>query len=195
MPKYYSEKRAISQEQKRTQIWNAFLKLINEKQLDDITIQEICDEAQIHRTTFYNHFYDVFDLVGWGVDRILIVLFAGDFHDVNDMADTIISLVTQYRRVFHNLMSTAYKENLQEVITEVFENRFLSIIENESINGIPSYTIVRFVIGGMTRLIIFWFKDPNPDTEQIKKEIKDMLRMISQQYPLQFTKDVRKDLR
>lgn len=37
--------------------------LLNEKSLKKITVRDICKEAQIHHTTFYEHYADIFDLV------------------------------------------------------------------------------------------------------------------------------------
>lgn len=36
--------------------------LLQEKELRDITVQEIADKADISRTTFYNYFLDVYDI-------------------------------------------------------------------------------------------------------------------------------------
>lgn len=40
----------------------SLLKLIAEKPLQNITVAELCREASITRGTFYNHYYDVFDV-------------------------------------------------------------------------------------------------------------------------------------
>lgn len=43
-------------------IIQAYWKQANHKELNKITVAEICREAKIHRTTFYGHFLDVYDL-------------------------------------------------------------------------------------------------------------------------------------
>ncbi len=40
----------------------SLLKLLAEKSLKNVTVAEVCREAQVTRGTFYNHFYDVFDV-------------------------------------------------------------------------------------------------------------------------------------
>lgn len=44
-------------------IENAFLKLLENKQYDDITINQICKTANINRSTFYLHYHDINDLI------------------------------------------------------------------------------------------------------------------------------------
>ena len=43
-------------------IFCAYYKLANSRELNKITVADICREAKIHRTTFYGHFLDVYDL-------------------------------------------------------------------------------------------------------------------------------------
>jgi AcrR family transcriptional regulator len=41
----------------------AFIKLLEEKPFDEITINELCDEAGVRRTTFYKHYKDKHDFL------------------------------------------------------------------------------------------------------------------------------------
>lgn len=49
----------------RTEQWicDAGWKLLREKHVDKVTVQEICRCAQISRNTFYSHFLDKYELV------------------------------------------------------------------------------------------------------------------------------------
>jgi len=44
-------------------IREAFLELMSEKHYTKITVKEVADRADINRTTFYNHYEDIYDLV------------------------------------------------------------------------------------------------------------------------------------
>ncbi len=44
---------------------NALKRLLEKRPLDHITVQNVADEAQVSRNTFYYHFHDIYDLVEW----------------------------------------------------------------------------------------------------------------------------------
>ena len=46
-------------------IADAFVKLVEEKPVDSITINDITNKCGLNRQTFYYHFADIYDLVEW----------------------------------------------------------------------------------------------------------------------------------
>ncbi|MDR2090144.1 MAG: TetR family transcriptional regulator C-terminal domain-containing protein [Clostridiales bacterium] len=44
-------------------IRKAFLELLGKKPINKITVKEICDLADVNRTTFYGNFYDIYDIL------------------------------------------------------------------------------------------------------------------------------------
>ena len=49
-------------EKTKTAIHNTFLELRSKKPLEKITIKELCEKAQINKSTFYSHYRDIYDL-------------------------------------------------------------------------------------------------------------------------------------
>ncbi len=47
----------------RTIIKKAFYELLKEKPVNKITVREICERAEINRSTFYKHYLDCYDLL------------------------------------------------------------------------------------------------------------------------------------
>lgn len=43
-------------------IINAFIELRSRKEIERITIKELCEKAQINKSTFYSHYHDIYDL-------------------------------------------------------------------------------------------------------------------------------------
>ena len=48
----------------------AFLKLLEEKRFEEITVQQLCAEAEIRRATFYTHFADKYDFLAFFIQEI-----------------------------------------------------------------------------------------------------------------------------
>ena len=46
-------------------IMDCFLNMLKRKNIDRVTVTDICEECGINRNTFYYHFQDVYDLVDW----------------------------------------------------------------------------------------------------------------------------------
>lgn len=44
-------------------LFDSLISLLSEKSFEDIRISDICDKAMIHRTTFYKHFEDKYQLL------------------------------------------------------------------------------------------------------------------------------------
>lgn len=49
-------------EKTKKHIINAFIELRSKKALEKITVRELCELAQINKSTFYAHYQDIFDL-------------------------------------------------------------------------------------------------------------------------------------
>lgn len=59
----------------QNRIEKAFVHLIQEKQLHEITVTDICKSAEVNRTTFYANYLDIFDLVDKIGEKMI-----NDFH-------------------------------------------------------------------------------------------------------------------
>ncbi len=49
-------------EKTKRSIYNAFLEVRSKKPLERVTVKELCDKAQINKSTFYVYYDDVYDL-------------------------------------------------------------------------------------------------------------------------------------
>ncbi len=51
-------------------IESVFIEFLQQKELEDITVSEICKAADINRSTFYANFVDIYDLAEKIIDRL-----------------------------------------------------------------------------------------------------------------------------
>ncbi|MBC6315776.1 TetR/AcrR family transcriptional regulator [Listeria grandensis] len=62
-------------------LYETLLKMLEKEELSSITVNDICKEALVHRTTFYKHFYDKYDLLMYVLHEQFQDYFALDIKD------------------------------------------------------------------------------------------------------------------
>lgn len=120
----------------RENIKTAFINLLLVKDFKDITIQNIIDEALIGRSTFYDHYYDKYDLLEQLVNQVLIDFnaFIKDRFQLksdNDFVNFFISMVEYYSKK-RTLFLALLKVNTESV-------NFYSSLTNILKEGCSSY--------------------------------------------------------
>ena len=88
-------------------IQESFIHLLEEKEIAQISVKEICEEADLNRATFYAHYTDVYDLM-------------------KQIQEELIENVNVY-------LSSAMKEGVQAISLEIVEKIFEYIQENAQI--------------------------------------------------------------
>ena len=66
MNKPNNKRRKISQEK----IEKAFVNLVQEKEIKEISVTEICKIAKLNRSTFYANYLDIYDLADKVLEKI-----------------------------------------------------------------------------------------------------------------------------
>ena len=49
-------------EKTKQSIINAFIEIRSRKEVERITVKELCEKARINKSTFYAHYKDIYDL-------------------------------------------------------------------------------------------------------------------------------------
>lgn len=155
---------------KRTyrQLIESFLKLLNEKNFDDISISEICDKADVHRATFYKHFNDKTEFLNFCVQQLLDdVDFAPvlSFPTPENVKESCMSFVkVLFTFIDHNkvLFSAVFSDNhslsfdtaLINIITDFCALKLMQVLE-----GVPDYKAQLFsnFYSGSVIGVIKWY--------------------------------------
>lgn len=89
-------------------LWNALLALMTESDFESITVTEICDHAMVHRTTFYKHYTDKYELLSQGIQNQLHLYFealnlpTGTPVDIIDSFNSLALLVTGFEHMLEH---------------------------------------------------------------------------------------------
>jgi len=161
----------------------AFLDLLETKDLPYITVKEICEKAGVNRSTFYLHYETVGDLLEESTRYVLAQFLAYMPHEPVGMVERIqygpldeLYLVTpaylvpylryirEHKRLFRTAvehaetlgMDSAYKELSQHILLPIFE-RFQVPPENRDY-------LMAFYIQGLMAIIRVWLQHDCTDS-------------------------------
>ena len=144
-------------------LMSALIGLMGKKKLEELTISEICQEADVNRNTFYSHYSSVRELFDEMNGKYLEALFASAkvFDEPND--STIKNLVNVLDKmkekgnltkiIFSEFNSIKYLNTLLQILFPT------SIIDNLKIENLSLEECHAFLIGGITSLILRWIEN------------------------------------
>lgn len=113
----------------QTKLTSTLLTLLSEKNVNDITVLELCQKANINRTTFYKYYKDIPDLVNKTEENLIL-----------DLKKELPNIKRNYLISFSNIIIETINDNkeiysklLGENGDHLFLKKILASIHNESI--------------------------------------------------------------
>ncbi len=170
------------QQKTRESIFNAFSSLLAHKRYSKITVQEIIEEANIGRSTFYAHFETKDDLLkALGTD-IFDHIFSEDLisertHDFssanNDLRDRLTHILYHFKdskRDIKGILSSESGELFLRVIKTYLGQMFARYIVKGNMDGIPEEYVVNHMAGSFVETVKWWMqKDMAQSPEELTR--------------------------
>jgi len=164
----------------RRALQDSLIELMKEKPISKITIKELCENADINRTTFYAHYADQHSLLRQIEDETLSWLKEAipDLFNIMDEHETMKTLVRIFRYIAENnrhlqvLMSEQGDLDFQkQLFTLIYEQCGMSpaAVANADLGAKEDYFI--FVVNGSVGLIRHWLKNDNHQSAREMAEI------------------------
>jgi AcrR family transcriptional regulator len=160
----------------REALRDAFMSLLLERDWDQLSVQDVCDRANVGRSTFYTHFADKEELVVGGFEDLRRMIRAGiagpagagpALHFVRG----ILEHAAEHRRLFQALMG---KRSSQVVLRRVRELVVSLVREDLTALRHPGPLLeptIHFVAGAFIDLLTWWLESRNAlqpaDVEQL----------------------------
>ena len=148
-----------------TKLENAFLKLIMEKPFAKITVNDIVEEAGVHRNTFYYHYQSIPAMLGEICKRMVAKMFIV-YKDVQSPADCILPLVHYSKEnrvaVLHVYDSEA-RPILMDYVRQIgrfsIERYIDNVTEQTGISRHDKEIMTRFYTAGLVGVWTDWVED------------------------------------
>lgn len=146
-------------------IRDAFLELRKKQSLDEIKVNALCEKAMINKTTFYNHYQDIYEL-SEELETEVLDDFLNNFKDIDKMltdSDCFINGMHAALEAENDMLRIVYKDKMDELI-ERMETTIQKYYAKED------RMLISFLIGGSVHLMMK-SKNKNEDVERFLIEV------------------------
>lgn len=103
----------------------SLIELLNEKEINKITIKEICDNADLNRSTFYAHYTDIYELLDEITQDLIshVPMAEGiNTYSISNIEECI-SYIQENKKTFSVLLELGvYRKYLTRKTSEIFKN-------------------------------------------------------------------------
>ena len=161
----------------------AFLRLLEKKDFEYITIREICEEAQLNRSTFYLHYETTRDLLLESVrymNEHFLTYFRSESKQILTRLETCpvselilvtpeylipyLTYIRENKRLFQTVLAKSESINLDETYQKMFRHVFNPIMERFQFTLSERDYVITFYINGIIAVITKWLKNDCQDT-------------------------------
>ena len=149
-------------------IRNAFAKLLTEKDLNDITVKDVAELADINRKTFYNYYTGIYQLVD-EIENDIAAEFGDMIEDLDVMEclrDPMIvfNLLSEMMSKDYDFYSSLFKINVNSVLLKKIAGSMIEIAKNTARKSIKDAdenvldVTIKFIFYGEVLTYHDWFR-------------------------------------
>ena len=148
---------------------NALIDIMKNKSIHMVSIKEICEEADVNRSTFYRHYdtqYDLYDEIIEDIASDIGAIYKNDYTTV-DFLTKVLEYMESKRETILVILSDNGKVSLGEAFV-LFTGRF---IDHNNTSELVTY-VLEFIAAGLTSIIWSWLNKEN------RRPASDVARML-----------------
>jgi AcrR family transcriptional regulator len=159
-------------------------KLMSEKKINNITVKELTDLADVNRSTFYLYYKDIFDMVEQ-IETEMLTDLSTAFEKFRKEANNYENFLTFFTYVFEFIQSNAELSKIllgpdgDYYFIEKFKNAIIQSKPpfDDSVSKIKIHYLRPFIISGCIGVIQQWLEDG------MNVSTKDMATVITEMIP------------
>lgn len=161
----------------------AFLELLEKKDMEYITVKELCETAGVNRSTFYLHYETIGDLLAESVQYMnqkflehMRLRTENFIPKIQECPLDELYLVTptylmpyleyiqQNKRVFRTALKNSGSLRLEETYRRMMRHVFLPILERFQVPEPDQHYMVAFYVSGLMAILSEWLKNDCEDS-------------------------------
>ncbi len=164
----------------RNVLKESLITLLAEKPISAITVKEVCELADINRSTFYTHYADHYDLLGKIEDEITedmnkyLSSYSFTIEEESlKMTQKLMEYITNNKFMFQTLLmkngDPTFEQRLMNIAQRFMMNNWRPVNHLDEVN---SRYLSTFVVSGAINIIKDWIEN---DMDQSPKEMAVMI--------------------
>lgn len=160
----------------------SFMKRLQEKPLQKITITEVCETADINRSTFYTHYKDLYDLLYQIEDDVIEDLsqtLSAYNYTENEEAVEMTEKLLEYLAENHESCQILFSEHgdptFQKKVMMLVHNLLLDSLINSKNAPYTEYLSL-YIVNGVIHVVQSWLKN---GVKESPKEMAQFITMLS----------------
>lgn len=159
----------------------AFLELLEKHRFEEITVIELCKQANIRRATFYSHFADKFEFLSFFIQEIRKEMLTDTLQEKEDVLKIeeyiqensaayydilfhkLIEFFKEHPLLVRNLQNSQMLPTMMEIFAvdlQRYVYGYLSVLSKDTDDALLQMK-AHFYAGGVTQLIKVWMKEPD----------------------------------
>ncbi|WP_270164622.1 TetR/AcrR family transcriptional regulator C-terminal domain-containing protein [Paenibacillus sp. SYP-B4298] len=157
---------------KRTKkhLHNALFEIMEKQPFESITVKQICDLAMVHRTTFYTHFQDKYDLLSQAMRQIAEeeIDFSTFSHSPSQNFKELFAIAAKHKNLFSQLLMEE-RDSLRNLLRrEMGAGIQMDMVNNFSFteNSIEMRIKVEAYVGAVLGVLTWWIENNMPINQE-----------------------------
>jgi AcrR family transcriptional regulator len=166
----------------RLALRDALLSLLADRGWDELNIQEICDRANVGRSTFYIHYRSKEDLLAEGLNdlRDALRLIKPDnaaAHPPLAFMPGLLAHMVEQRQIFKTVIGRRSGHSIERR----FRDMVFQLIEHDlarlSLPSLQHQLLARYTAGGVVDIMAWWVDAPEaPKVDVLERLLKEFVR-------------------
>jgi AcrR family transcriptional regulator len=156
-------------------LWEGLLAELSERRLDDITVNDICERAMVHRTTFYKHYPDKYALLEQGMRQLFDVLTSEEEHRPPSAYSPenpppyfvhLFEHAAQHQQFYRLMLGGEgigrFQKQVKDYIVDVASTRVRDLTSANPQLAQPIVMHAHYVAGATLSLLAWWLENDLP---------------------------------
>lgn len=146
---------------------DALFHLIRKKPFEKVTVCDICDEAMVHRATFYAHFDDKYDLLNYSMDEHLPLANIDDLISEDEkknayfptLIEKTIKSICDDKAIYASILKKNNDYSIVDRTQDFLEKRLTSRIKEklpENALPVKPELLAEFYVGACVNVMVKW---------------------------------------